>query len=148
MIWKTQGWIKSLFLTGCLVAKLFPTFCDPQGLEATRLLCPWDFPGKNTRVGCHFFLQGTLPTQKSNLHLLHWQADSLPLSHLGSHESRIQQALNARQEQFVSFTLLMTLTFEVRTCYYYYYYSLEFRYKIKSSCKVWEFWIFTSIQCS
>ena len=28
----------------------------PHGL-ATSLLCPWDFPGKNTRVGCHFLLQ-------------------------------------------------------------------------------------------
>ena len=25
------------------------------------LLCPWDFPGKNTGVGCHFFPQGDLP---------------------------------------------------------------------------------------
>ena len=24
----------------------------------TRLLCPWDSPGKNTGVGCHFLLQG------------------------------------------------------------------------------------------
>ena len=35
-------------------------------------------------VGCHFLLQGILPTQGSNPHLLHWQADSLPLSHQGS----------------------------------------------------------------
>ena len=35
-------------------------------------------------MGCHFTLQGIFPTQGSNLHLLHWQADSLPLSHLGS----------------------------------------------------------------
>ena len=26
-----------------------------QWTAAARLLCPWDFPGKNTRVGCHFF---------------------------------------------------------------------------------------------
>ena len=48
-----------------------------------------DFPGKNTRVSCHFLLQGLFPTQKSNLHLLclqHWQADSLPLSHLGTNQ--------------------------------------------------------------
>ena len=32
--------------------------------------CPWDFPGKNTGVGCHFLLQGILPTQGSNPHLL------------------------------------------------------------------------------
>ena len=43
------------------------------------LLCPWDFPGKNTGRGCHFLLQGIFPTQGSNLHLLsllRWQADS------------------------------------------------------------------------
>ena len=47
----------------------------------------WNFPGKNTGVGCHFLLQRIFPTQGSNLlllRLLHWQADSLPLSHLGS----------------------------------------------------------------
>ena len=33
---------------------------------ATRLLCLWDFPGKNIRVGCHFLLQGIFPTQGSN----------------------------------------------------------------------------------
>ena len=25
----------------------------PRGLQPTRLLCPWDFPGKSTGVGCH-----------------------------------------------------------------------------------------------
>ena len=29
----------------------------------SRLLCPWDSPGKNTRVGCHALLQGIFPTQ-------------------------------------------------------------------------------------
>ena len=28
----------------------------PQGLQPTRLLCPWDFPGKSTGVGCHCLL--------------------------------------------------------------------------------------------
>ena len=45
------------------------------------------FPRHNTGVGCHFLLQGIFPTQGLNLnllHLLHWQTDSLPLSHLGS----------------------------------------------------------------
>ena len=49
-----------------------------------RLLCPWNFPGKNTRVGCHFLLQGICPTQAANLHLLQWQIESLPPWHLGS----------------------------------------------------------------
>ena len=29
----------------------------PQRGQPTRLLCPWDSPGKNTGVGCHFLLQ-------------------------------------------------------------------------------------------
>ena len=32
----------------------------PHGLWPTRLLCPWNFPGKNTGVCCHFLLQGLL----------------------------------------------------------------------------------------
>ena len=34
-----------------------PTLCDPRGRQPTRLPCPWDSPGKNTGVGCHFLLQ-------------------------------------------------------------------------------------------
>ena len=49
----------------------------PHGLQPTRLLCPWDFPGKSTGVGCHFLLQEIFPTQRSNPHVLHWQVDSL-----------------------------------------------------------------------
>ena len=33
------------------------------------LLCPWNFPGKNSGVGCYFLLQETSPTQGSDLHL-------------------------------------------------------------------------------
>ena len=61
--------------------------CDslqPHGLQPVRILCPWDFPGKNTGVGCHFLPQAIFPTQWLNPQLLHWQADSLPLSHWGS----------------------------------------------------------------
>ena len=48
----------------------------PCGLQPTRLLCPQDFPGKSTAMGCHFLLQGIFPTQDLNpcllcfLHLL------------------------------------------------------------------------------
>ena len=59
----------------------------PHELWPARLLCPWDFPGKNAGVGCHFLLQGIFPTQRFNpclLHLLYWQAGSLTLHHLGS----------------------------------------------------------------
>ena len=62
---------------------------QPHGLQSARLICPWYFPGKNTGVDCHFLFQGIFLTQglkPSPLFLLHWQANSLPLSHLGSPE--------------------------------------------------------------
>ena len=52
----------------------------PHGLQPARLLCPWDFPGENTGMGCHFLLQGIFLTQKSPA----LQADSLPLSNQGN----------------------------------------------------------------
>ena len=58
-----------------------------HGLQPTRLLCPWDSPGRNTRVGCHFLLQGIFPIRDwtcVSYILLHWQAGSLPLSDLES----------------------------------------------------------------
>ena len=55
-----------------------------HGLQSARLLSPWDSSGKSIGVGCHFLLQGIFLTQGLNLHLLHWQADSLPLSHQGN----------------------------------------------------------------
>ena len=63
------------------------TLCDPYGLQPARFLCPWNFPGKNTGVDCHFLLQGIFLIQVLSpclLCLLHWRADSLPSSHLGS----------------------------------------------------------------
>ena len=46
---------------------------QPHGLEPTRLLHPWDFPGKNTGVSCHFLLQEIFPTQGLNPGLLHYR---------------------------------------------------------------------------
>ena len=50
----------------CLVAQLCPTPLQPHGLWPARLLCPWDFLGKNTGVCCHFLLQGPFLTQGLN----------------------------------------------------------------------------------
>ena len=38
----------------CLITKSCPTLSRSHGLLPARLLCPCDFPDKNTRVGCHF----------------------------------------------------------------------------------------------
>ena len=59
---------------------MFNSFMTPWTITQ-YISCPWNFPGKNTGVGCPFLLQGILLIQISNPRLLHWQADSLPLSH-------------------------------------------------------------------
>ena len=59
---------------------LFPT----AWTVACQVPLTMGFPSKNTGEGCHFLLQGIFPTQGSNMHLLHWQADSLPLNHEGN----------------------------------------------------------------
>ena len=39
----------------------------PHGLQPTRLLCPWDFPGKDTGMVCYFLLQGRCSEATWNL---------------------------------------------------------------------------------
>ena len=76
---------RSLFICACMLSySVVSDFLLHRGQQPTRLLGPWDFPGKHTEVGCHFLLHGCLRTQGLSLCLLHWQADSLPLSYLGS----------------------------------------------------------------
>ena len=55
------------------------TLCEP-----TRLLCPWDSPGKNTRVGSLSLLQGIFPIQELNRGLLHCRRILYQLSYKGS----------------------------------------------------------------
>ena len=50
----------------CVCTKLLqscPTLCELMDCKPSRLLCLWDSPGKNTRVGCYALLQGILQTQ-------------------------------------------------------------------------------------
>ena len=56
----------------------------PHRLQPTRLLCPWETPGKNTGVSCHSLLQGIFLTQGSNLRLLHYRQLLYCLNHQGS----------------------------------------------------------------
>ena len=89
-------WLEINTLKPCLYYIMFAYVCArsvmsdslwPRWLQPARLLCLWDFPGKNTGAGYHFLLQGILLTQGSNLSLLcllHGSVGSLPLSHVES----------------------------------------------------------------
>ena len=65
---------------------VMPDSLRPHGLQPSRLFCPWDFPGKDIGVGCHFLLQGIFPTQGLNLGLLHYRQILYRLSYKGSHK--------------------------------------------------------------
>ena len=80
-------WFMNACMLACSVTSVVSSSLWPCGLLPTRLLCPWDSPGKNTGVGCHALLQGIFPAQGLNPHLshhLHCRWILYPLSHLGS----------------------------------------------------------------
>ena len=64
---------------------------QPHGLYPARPLHPWDFPGKNTGVGCHLLLQRIFLTRGLNLGLPRCRQILCCLSHQGSpiHQSCI-----------------------------------------------------------
>ena len=72
--------------SACMHAKSLkscPTLCDPMDCSPPGSSVHGDSLGKNTGVAYHALLQGIFLTQGSNphlLHLLHWQAGSLPLA--------------------------------------------------------------------
>ena len=68
----------------CSVTSVVSNSLRPHGLRPARLLCPWDSPGKNTGVGCHFLLRGIFPTQGLTLLLPHCKQILYWLSHQGS----------------------------------------------------------------
>ena len=69
----------SVMFAGVLWAKgihiVMPESATPWSVAD---LCPWNFPGKDIGMGCHFLIQWIFPTLELNTHLLyllHWQAD-------------------------------------------------------------------------
>ena len=71
----------------CMCVQSYPVLWDFMDCSSVHGF----FQAKNTRMACHFLLWKIVPIQGSNprlLRLLHWQADSLPLSHLGSSQKK------------------------------------------------------------
>ena len=81
--WPNPSQSTNTCLFVCLVTKSCVILLLPNGLFffCYPTLCPWDFPARILEMGCQFLLQGIFLTQESKPHLLHWQADSLLLSH-------------------------------------------------------------------
>ena len=98
---KVKGWKKIFHTNGdqkkAGVAILIPDKVKMKSLSRVRLfvipwtvvyqaLQPWDFPGKNTGVGCHFLLQEIFQTQGLNPCLPHCRQMLYRLSQQGSHQ--------------------------------------------------------------
>ena len=70
-----------------------PTLCDPHRRQPTRLPRPWDSPGKNTGVGCHFLLRCMKVKSESEVaQLCPTLSDPMDCSLPGSSIHRIFQA--------------------------------------------------------
>ena len=61
-----------------LVTQSRPTLCNPTDCCPARLLCPWNYLGKNTGVGSHFLSPGDLPNRFIEPRSPALQTDSLP----------------------------------------------------------------------
>ena len=69
--WTVLQQVLVAYLNNVLVAHSCQTLCNP--MDSARLLCPWNFSGKNTGMDCHFLLLEIFSTQLSNPGLLHKQ---------------------------------------------------------------------------
>ena len=107
-----QRWLRPVLCSAarsCLALR-------PSGLQPTRLLCPWILQAR--RLGCRFFLQGIFPTQGSHHCLLHWQLNSLQLSHLGTppcfyHPLNVRWVTHMNETTFFSLFSLSYLILEL-----------------------------------
>ena len=99
---------------------------QPHGLEPSRLLCPWNSPGKNPGVDCHFLLQGIFLTQGSNLGLLCCRHVLYHLSHQG--KWLVTNKKTVQLPNHLLFTILRTYVIEpVDVC-------LKTRWYFKNLC--------------
>ena len=85
-LWEVPYYCVCVSLCVCLCVCVFSCSVmsdsfPPHELWPARLLCPWDFPGKNAGVGCHSILWGIFLAQGLNLGLLHCRQILYWLSH-------------------------------------------------------------------
>ena len=93
---KTLAWVAISFSNACMharqVASAMSYSVQPHRRQPTRLLCPWDSPGKNTGVGCHFLLQCMKVKSESESEVVSDSSDPMDCSLPGSSIHGIFQA--------------------------------------------------------
>ena len=89
---------RSLSQSFSSVTQSCPTLCDHMDSSLIGLFCPWNSPGRNTGVGCHFLLQGIFPIQSLNLGLPHCRQTRYLLLLLLSCFSRVRLCATHRRQ--------------------------------------------------
>ena len=107
------------FLVLCAKSLQSRQTLQPYRPQPARFLCPWDSPGKNTRVGCHFLLQGIFPTQGLNPHLLcllHCNRILYSLSHWRSHYFSSESTKNSEHGWWRQISWVHTVILPLISC--------------------------------
>ena len=89
---------------------------------AHQVLCPWDSPGKNTRVGRCSFLQGIVPAQRSNPDLPHCRQILYRLNHWGSPKTLKWVQSEISQKEKNKYHLLMAYIWNLKKKWYWWTY--------------------------
>ena len=91
----------------CCVTSVVSDSVGPHRQQPTRLPCPWDSPGKNTGVGCHFLLQCMKVKSESKVaQLCPTLSDPVDCSLPGS---SVHEIFQARVREWVAIALLVIL---------------------------------------
>ena len=90
----------------CLIAQSCPTLCNPMNCSLPGSSVPGNFPGKNTRLGCHALLQGIFQNHESNPGLLHSRRILYHLSYQGCPGILSRVALSLFQGIFLTQELI------------------------------------------
>ena len=94
--------LASSLLCGFVSHSVLSDALRPNGLQSTKLLCPWNSPDKNTGVGSCSLLQGIFPTQESKPCLPHCWWILYCLSHQGSSTSSLELPISSKSRNLVS----------------------------------------------
>ena len=108
--------LRCAWLPGCL--SLWPPWTVTH---QASLLCPWNFPGKNTGVSCHALFQGIIPTQGSNPGLPHAgqriQVDFLSCESPGKPRSPGKHLKQCHPSSLITEILITLVTTAFLLCY-------------------------------
>ena len=101
----------------------------PHGLEPTRLLCPWGFPGRNTGVDCYFLLREIFATGgQTHTSCVVWQV----LYRWATREPPSLCQWSLRFSHFLRFTVSWTLVLSpcvLFTVLSWFFFGPQFRYE-------------------